>query len=473
MLTLRVTAESINVRRTPDTTSPANILTQLPRDREVTGEENPAHPDWYFIRFQQDGAQVEGWVVRRLMRVVQPSTPPAPPKPPRFRVNTDSLNVRSSPSSDTPDNIITQVRRGDILDAKAEQPNDKFLQVSFGQNAKIVEGWVSRRLVINADAPTTPVWRLGMNLREFVYYGQNANPFAPAPESLQLDQLNKLKTMGVKLVRIFAAHESANRAQAAALVRRALDRIHTAGMQAVLCMNDSLTGYNMIVQGERDFHDSALPNGHFHKRYFHDRLYRQHYIPFVETVLGAVKDHPALLIVELGNEYAIHPQPATTADADAFIAFADEAAAVIKRVAPRALVSTGLINCNQFAPGGQQQAYSMRLHGLPTIDAITFHYYHKDGEKDKAPVEIAVAKALKKPFYAGEIGIDTRLGEDRAAFYDRDIAEYKGLGAFSVMPWSFYANATPRDVGVCDLLGIGPVHGDFDAVCAAIAKYAL
>jgi hypothetical protein len=458
MARLRVNADSLNVRSTPDSSKTGNIITRLQRDQEVELLPAPTHPDWHFVRLQRDGETIEGWVSKRFVTLVEP------PKPARFRVNTDRLNVRSTPDSATSGNILLQLNRGDEVTALPVQPEPDWLAIALPLNGKIVDAWVSRRLVISADAPVDLTWRMGINMREFVFYGTPAYPFTA--ETLQLIQINRLKQLGVKLVRLFAAHADFTAQQIIPLLNRALTRLHQNGMRAIVCLNDSLTGQRLYVRGNDVYHTEV--HGHLHKRYWHQREYLTHYVPFVQTLLHGVKNNPGLFMVELGNEYAIHPQPATDADASAFIAFCEHVGGLIRGIAPHVLISTGLVNSGHIAAAGKHEQYALRLHQLSVIDAVSIHYYAHDGERDKAPVDIAVARRLRKPWYVGEIGMERGTG-DRASFYDLDIARWRREGAFTVMPWAFYADQ--GDVGVCDIYGVGPIHGDFDALCAVIGKY--
>lgn len=458
MTRLRVNADSLNVRSTPDSSTTANIVTQLQRDQEVELLPAPTHPDWYFVRVPRDADTLEGWAFKKLMASVEP------PKPAKFRVNTEKLNVRSTPDSASSANVLVQLNRGEEVTALPDQPNPDWRAIALPLNGKIVDAWVSRRLVISADVPVDLTWRMGINMREFVFYGTPAYPFTT--DVLQLIQINRLKQLGVKLVRIFAAHEDFTAQQVIPLLNKALTRLHNNGMRAIVCLNDSLTGQRLYVRGNQVFHTEV--HGHLHKSYWHNKDYLTHYVPFVQTLINGVKGNPGLLLVELGNEYAIHPQPATDADANAFLAFCDQVGGLIKSIAPHVMISTGLVNSNHIAAAGKHELYATRLNQLSVIDAVSIHYYAHDGEKDKAPVDIGVARTLKKPWYVGEIGMERGTG-DRASFFDMDIARWRQEGAFTVMPWAFYADQ--GDVGVCDIYGVGPIHGDFDALCAVISKY--
>jgi hypothetical protein len=330
---------------------------------------------------------------------------------------------------------------------------------------------------------TTIPWRTGVNMREFAFYTRpELIEFAKTEaqhahlRSLQRQQLEELKTMRVKLVRFFASHKALSFAENISQVSAALDAIHQAGMQAVVCLADSL-GSGYFIPGDEAFHVRDM--GHLDKSYWIDKHFRQNYLRYLNEITAALGRHPAAAIWELGNEYAIHPVLATAADVEAFFAFVSEASAAIKHHAPTGLVSIGLINTNQIIQGGTEQErlnFSKRLHGLNSVDLISLHIYAENPEDGLAMIDVQAANSLPnpKPFYVGELG-QKFTGGDRSGYYRTEIERWKREGAFSVMPWQF--DTSPFDVGVGDLLGVfrripdGFQTTDFDAVKSAIAEF--
>lgn len=300
-------------------------------------------------------------------------------------------------------------------------------------------------------------WRTGVNMREFAYYGTAARRFTDI--GLQRRQLDQLRDMGANLVRFYAPFEQFSTSECINRVIGALDLLNSYRMQAIICLNDSIGGDSVfIVQGDREFHTG--PIGHLNKRYWHEQIFRRNLLPFAISLVGACGTHPAVFMWELGNEYAIHPQPATPDDARAFLAFAREASEAIKNAAPQSLVSTGLVGSHHVAPAGDDGRFGRELYGLPSIDAISIHYYADDGERQYVEWEVAIAKALNKPYYIGEFGAPDNW-PDRARFYNEQLQEWFARGAFTALPWAF--DASPRDVGVSDtkaFAGIRPAFGE-------------
>ncbi|MFN8528312.1 MAG: NBR1-Ig-like domain-containing protein [Anaerolineae bacterium] len=315
-------------------------------------------------------------------------------------------------------------------------------------------------------------WRTGVNMREFAYYGQSGLPNFFAPAALQRQQLETLRSMGVKLVRFFASQRSINSADAAARVRAACDLLQQYGMQGIICLDDGLGAAGWFVPGTDSLHSEVL--GHYHKRFFTEGLYRTTYLPHVTTIVTAVKDHPGALMFELGNEYAFHPRnpEPNRQDAQAFINFARDVSTAIKQIAPTKLVSTGLVNSRHVANLIDEVppvTFSRQLHSLPTIDVISLHYYFQDNEKGNLATDVGIAKQLGKPFYVGELGAEFGV-TDRMAYYRAELQDWKTQGAFTALPWAF--DSSPNDVGVSDIYSFSRIKGDFDGLRSVVQSFA-
>ncbi len=313
-------------------------------------------------------------------------------------------------------------------------------------------------------------WRTGVNMREFAYYG--THPFQYTTTKLQNDQLAALQGLNVKVVRFWASQHDSTLQASVAAVKHALDLILAHGMQAIVCLDDSLTGATLYIPGSDNYHNQA--QGHLNANYWTDKAYLSHYIPQVTSIVSACKDHAGVLMWELGNEYlAVLPPPSgspTTARSTAFYQFAKTASELIKSLAPTHLVSTGLMNSRQISAydGGDLNAFAQKLYGLNSLDAISVHYYLNDGEESYANIDIAAANALGKPFYLGEFGAKYDSG-GRPAYYKQQLDAWKNKGAFLAMPWAF--DCSSMDIGVCDGDGCGGRFGDFGDIKTQLASY--
>lgn len=313
-------------------------------------------------------------------------------------------------------------------------------------------------------------WRTGANLRELAYYSPEYMQHIHNGGQLLEQQLQALKAMKVKLVRFFACHRGASSEAAVARIKVVLDRMDALDMQAIICLDDSVSPEFAVPRKHPDY--TRTNTGHMHKKYWHDRHYVNDYLPHIKPIVRAFASHPAVLAWELGNEYAVHPRPYEPTDGDAFIKFARAASEAIKTIAPKHLVSTGLVNSRQVGPDSNWEAFSSELYGLPTIDLISIHYYDDDGEKDYSSVDVEVAKRLKKPFYIGEVGaLAGHHGgkHNRPQFLREEIREWKKRGAFCVLPWAF--DTSEFDVGVSDTKSFARIFTDFEDIKRVMVNF--
>jgi hypothetical protein len=291
---------------------------------------------------------------------------------------------------------------------------------------------------------------VGANLREFVFYGQ---PFLQYTTLTHQDrQLEAVRNMQMRVVRIYACHRRVATPQAIALLRSALDKIQQYGLVAIVVLNDSVGLSDFYVPGDERFHSEVL--GHLHKTYFTDQRYRENYLPFVELTVTALKEHLAISAWELGNEYAIHPQPATNVDGQVFLAFAHHVSEVVRHLDPNHLITTGLINTGQVMPAGYDaRRFCKELYDWPYLDFATVHFYQdrdhpeQASEEARSLVDLDILQVLGKPLIVEEFGA-IQGTPNRYQFLESRLQQWFSRGAAGFMQWGL--SATGMDVGVGD-----------------------
>lgn len=497
MTTYRVTYRyGINVRNQPQI-APNNIVASISFGVtfEVVDNIQQASPDgWLWRRLTTPQplwvAEVNQNTGQRLIEAVdqpiQPTPTPPPPAPApttaTYLVVGGIVNIRNQPS--LTGTRLRRVRNGERL---------QLLSVPQVVGA---DGWVWRRIATTSEEwvaelnrntgdvllrleeeqiPVTgriktdgtgflldgrPFRFIGANCREFAYYGLPILPFANW--SNQDDQLQGAAGMFMRVIRFYAPHHTVSVDETIPLVRQALDKIHAAGMLAIVALNDSIGQSGYYVSGDQLFHTEVL--NHLNKQaYFINEGYRQHYLPFVQRIVSTFRDHPGILAWELGNEYAIHPQPATQQDGEAFIRFAHTVSRAIREIDTNHLITTGLISTGQFTPAGADpRQYAALLYDTPSIDFGTVHFYQEFNKPDAAfaveeqrcIVDAEVLQQIGKPMIVEEFGA-TAGNPNRVDFTRLKLSEWFGRGAVGFMQWGL--SATTSDVGIGDnLFGIDP-----------------
>jgi hypothetical protein len=390
------------------------------------------------------------------------------------------LFVRRTPDSNSRDNILGKAAFGALVRGLEFNADRTWMRGTVVTDQGEKTGWMSFRWLkaVEADKPLPPPtplppilkldWRLGANMREFAYYGTHVMP-PTADEGLRARQLTVANAIGIKVIRFWAPHHRFNTQQSIDQVGKALDVIRNFKMQAVICLEDSLTGAGFFIPGDEQFHTGPL--GHLVKAYWLQERYQLHYLPFVEQMVHAFKDDPAVLMWELGNEFALHPQPAPEVKvAQSFRQFTGVATKLIKSISPTHLTGTGLVHFNHVhSPFEDRKAAARELYGIPTLDAISLHYYAHDAEYDQMRIDIEVAKSLQKPFYVGEIGMERDTG-DRVAFLDREIRIKRSEGAFMIMPWNL--DSAEWDANIGDIFAFSRRHWDYQAVLEKLRQLA-
>ncbi len=306
-------------------------------------------------------------------------------------------------------------------------------------------------------------WRTGVNMREFAYYGTDVL-VADSENRLQLQdlQLETLGRMQVKLVRFYASHHRYTVNQSIEKIRVALQKIRQCGMQAIICLDDSVRDSGFYVPGNRDIPKGDF--GHYQKLYYRDKLYRMAYMPHIEAIVREFAADRTVLIWELCNESQLtQTPPPSQFDSEAYYEFAQEASLRIKDIAPNQLVSLGLASVRHvlsWEHGSDPMAQARRLYALPTVDVVSAHLYAEDGIQESAwrdEFDLAVATAVNKPLYVGELGARPDFAADyRYQFHADQLERWKAAGAFAVLAWQF--NESRQDLGISD--GMARMHGD-------------
>lgn len=276
-----------------------------------------------------------------------------------------------------------------------------------------------------------PYHFVGVNLRGLVHYGAGA----PLPYTTTGDigyNLDGVAGFGGKVIRVFAANKHLTTATLIANLTYALDQMEARGQKALVCMTD--------LYGATDFHPAGddpyymlQPGGYvlLDDTWF-AAGYKLHYLPWVQAVAGALKNHNAVFAWEIGNELTDIKVPAN------IIPFTLDVAQKIKAADPWHMVGTGFIGIDHTQIG---EAAGKALYESPYLDFISAHSY--DGSDPQQ--NWATHARVEKPLLLGEYGRDNAFG-DQVAFTQNAVSFwFDTRGARGFLQWGYQYNTT--DIG--------------------------
>ena len=207
------------------------------------------------------------------------------------------------------------------------------------------------------------------------------------------------------------------------------------------------------------FHDAAWYDGGYRRSYNDDGrglATSMSYLEWVKTVVRRYRTNRTVAIYEPVNEpeasnclsglHGGHCYGHNTCPARAthvLREFFDTVGGVVKRIDPRALVSTGTLGGTQWGVAG---AGFRRINASPDVDVTTLHDYGYPtiGATGGLLERSAQATALDKVFLVEEAGIDASLSgagcatlPARARLFQAKEQAARRVGADGYLPWMF------------------------------------
>ncbi|MBV9099567.1 MAG: cellulase family glycosylhydrolase [Candidatus Dormibacteraeota bacterium] len=168
-----------------------------------------------------------------------------------------------------------------------------------------------------------------------------------------------------------------------------------------------------------------------------DSGYPLSYRDFVHAMAAHYVGDPRIAMWQLVNEGEAKDASGNcneAAAAQAMHAFAEDMAGVIKSVDTNHLVSLGTMGGGQCGAVGSDYA---TLHS-GGIDVCEFHDYNNDAVAMVANLSLRLAqcKALNKPLFMGEAGIQSTSGQARADEFSAKLTAFFGGGGGGYLIWS-------------------------------------
>ena len=219
--------------------------------------------------------------------------------------------------------------------------------------------------------------------RAYEFVGVNvsylAGPFFPETHAEEIIAL--LAANGVQVIRVFVEPWcDLDR------VERMLDRGGAHGVRFVLTL--------------QDFFNHA--DGYWFKAQYEDRD-----LPHIRNIVPRFADRAEILAWELMNEPTCPAADANQACWDALCNWAKVTSEEIKRLDPNHLLSVGM---QRGGFDAQAMDAFRRIHALDTVDLVSIHALGDKAARQEYGLELAIARALDKPVFFGEVALAGRPG---------------------------------------------------------------
>lgn len=289
----------------------------------------------------------------------------------------------------------------------------------------------------------------GYNLREAAFYGEPMEETRWGDWNFLVHQVRTAKEfLNGKVIRFYAAHINYTVEQTIPRVIAVLDLLHQFNLYAIVVLTDGVySGYG-IKDTEHNFRGR-------HTHEFYAGGYNQNYLPKMRKMVEAIKDHPAIMMLELGNEFLIPfppfvPNTPTDQQYVNALNFFKVAADSMREAAPHIPIGTGFVSAWEVfanhAYGGLELGKQLYAH--PTIDAASVHTYQSRANVHKwGDTGFHLENEMKlqgHPIYIGETGMI--FGTQDGGFTGRLGAETKHR-VDGLLQWALQASDAPRAGG--------------------------
>ena len=286
---------------------------------------------------------------------------------------------------------------------------------------------------------------IGVNIRGLVHYGDGRTVPHATRDHIR-EQIQAARAMGVRVIRVFLPSIHADTQTTINRLRSLIEMLR-AEIPDIYLLPALCNLYHDVefrIPGDDHFYERLDPNfpGNLLNAAFFMGGYRINYLPFVQQVVQAFRDEPAIFAWEIGNELKLNPVSGNLENDPniaAFLDFMHTVAQEIRRIDPNHLITTGMISTHHAWL--HTPALRHKLYAGSDFDFLTVHCYNDERENDDSEL----ARQLNKPFIVEEAGYGLKFGGDRSPKAREDMAFWFSKGARGYMPWGFMA--TNQDIG--------------------------
>lgn len=298
---------------------------------------------------------------------------------------------------------------------------------------------------------------VGFNTRGLTHYGYQDGILPDATAAQRTEFLAEAQAVKSSVIRLFLPHVKVRSDEAL------IDRLGTVLANAksyqqrvIVCLIDHLETSKFQHWSLFNEDESPKPGTIYTDKHGHNVLspqfyadgYQGDFLNYVEKVVSAFRNDPAVFCWELTNEGSNHPNH------DHFIAYCNTLAAKIRAIDPSHMITAGIISTPVIEfknEGGNDKP--ARLY--ENLDFITVHDYDAISSEDRY-----LSQRLNKPLIVEEVG---RVNE-RDGFFRNNMDFWFNNGASGYLGWGYMPSAQNNGDGDHDFGIDRAIHGDYDVV---------
>ena len=276
-------------------------------------------------------------------------------------------------------------------------------------------------------------------LDDFSYWG---NPSVPGDKTLGkiADIQKRISPTTPAFVSYFSAYAYPGGSDFGKMIQRnirMLDWCERWGLMGMPIIEDAF-GVGAHLWENSDYHTQAW--GQFDDDFWLDEVYTGVYWDWLESLLNAIKGHPALGAVFLFNEAQINEDPAGTLPA--FKKCIRDSVALVKGIVDTH-VGIDIINGDHVYGPGATRAIIEQLYLDTDIDIISGHYYQHGASQD-ARWDFEKDWLGQVARRVGGVAMITEWGQDAGKSTEEQVHSVRRLlrdqysaGVWSIGPWAF------------------------------------
>ncbi|MBI4037399.1 hypothetical protein HY385_03170 [Candidatus Daviesbacteria bacterium] len=312
---------------------------------------------------------------------------------------------------------------------------------------------IKKQQIFKGKAAST--FSVGFNTTGITHYGYN--DLLPYAQSSNTDDiLKEINRMGGKIIRLFVPNDRIGNEEAAKRLDLFLTKAASYNISVIATLVNFYGDNGFRPQGTAKYYTDNWQGIPLLADSFFNGGYKNEFLPFIQTVVSANKNHSNIYAWEVGNELKDNGSSTN------FVNFMSDVTNYIKSIDPNHAIATGMLNAGHAA-----LAPADLYPRLPNVDIVTIHPYN--GSHDGL-ADVQWAMANSKKVIVEEAGFSGN--GDRSNLMRAELDFWKSQGVTAVLHWGFLAKGLPDNGNGDGTYGMDTIwHTDYDALANLYASY--